>query len=217
LESGLSFDQLGRLSFWEWFPVWAADRTSLEWFCMLSGVFGWILLVLYASSRVRTSFKSHWPLIFFTWLCGMMLLFWFSNAPDIRFGVAILGTGFSYAFASVFIRLDGRFSFYKYPLVLQSFLVGVGFVSIWFYRDQRSLSQQLIFPPNYPEIQVTSFKTQGGHIMYTPSENPVNPFIDADQCWNAPLPCCLNKTPGLEFRGKDIRDGFRFVEPVKSK
>jgi hypothetical protein len=77
MEQGRTYKELSRLSFIEWFPIWATDRKWNEWVLILFAVSGWLLLVRYASSHVRKSFRSHWPLIFFTWLSGMKLLFWF--------------------------------------------------------------------------------------------------------------------------------------------
>jgi hypothetical protein len=48
-----------------------------------------------------------------------------------------------------------------------------------------------------------------GQNAFTPKDIQRNWFIDADQCWDAPLPCSFNAIPDLEFRGSKPGDGFR--------
>jgi hypothetical protein len=205
LRSGLNYETVGGWPFKTWFPVWASERKLADWISMLGGISGWLLLVDYASRHIRKSFRSHWPLIFFTWLCGMMLLFWFSNAPDVRFGIAILGTGCSYALASLLVRLPiPRLS----NRVSGILLVIPATAVLWFYRDKRTLENYVLFPSPYPEVQVQNWGTVD-HPVFTPVQLEHRPGLDADQCWNAPLPCSMEPVPGLEFRGKSLSQGFR--------
>ena len=214
LNAGLDYAEIASGPFQEWFPVWAAERSLHDWVFILGGVMGWIFLFLYAGNKVRRQFSSQWPLIFFTWLSGMMLLFWFLNAPDPRFGVAAIGSGFSYMVASVFIRLQHFF-----PGLLPQFMkpiVGILAASVlYFYRDFRTLREYSVVPASFFKPVVKVYATSDGSAAFTPAEKQPSELLDADMCWDAPLPCSLNEKPGLMRRGMSLKDGFRMSSDVR--
>jgi hypothetical protein len=210
LQAGKTHQFYGTVGFRIWFPLWCAERRLTDWIAMVSGVSGWLLLVRYASTKIRRSFLSHWPIIFYTWLSGMMLLFWFSNAPDVRFGMAILGTGFAYIFACIAFWLEPRLPKILSPSVRFLPVLAISIGCLWFWRDQRSLQQHAVFPPSYQKVEISTYPTVTGQNAFTPKDIQRNWFIDGDQCWDAPLPCSFNAIPDLEFRGSQPGDGFRF-------
>jgi len=212
LSLGMTYDQYGLIPFSEWFPIWAKERRWEDWICMISGVTGWLLLVRYASTNIRKSFRSFWPLIFFTWLAGMMMLFWFSNAPDVRFGMAILGNGFSYTIATLGIWIEPVFKSAPHRLIRNVSVIGVALWAIWLYRDTRSLMNQRIFPPPYQKIEIETFSLNMNKKIYKPKSVQTNWYVDRYQCWDAPLPCSPVILQGVEFRGKTVKDGFRSVK-----
>lgn len=207
LSGGLNYNQIGQWTFFDWFPVWAAERPALEWAILIPAVLGWILLVRFSASFVRVSFKDHWQLAFFTWLSGMMLLFWFSNAPDIRFGMAVLGIGFSFCFASASKLIRAYFINWDSKLYIEFALTLISFFILVFYRDLRPWKHNLISPPPFPECAVSKVQSGAGFVYYFPVPKPENPHTD--QCWDAPLPCAPKLTEGLRFRGPRLQDGFR--------
>jgi hypothetical protein len=206
LASSLDYNQIGKWPFLTWFPIWASERTFTDWAVMILAVLGWLLLVRFASGHVRRSFRSHWPLIFFTWLLGMMLLFWFSNAPDIRFGIAVLGLGFSFTFASVTEGIRNLFSQWNSRLYAEICVVSFSILTLFFFRDKRAWTEQIIYPPSYPNYQIQGMKTEERFQYFIPQTSLENPF--SDQCWDAPLPCAPAPIPGLKPRGKSLGDGF---------
>jgi hypothetical protein len=216
--AGLDYTYYGSIPFSTWFPIWARERSWTDWLTMLSGVGGWLALIQYASGQIRSNFWSKWPLIFYTWLSGMMLLFWFSNAPDVRFGIAILGTGFSYFVAALLFRIRNQVSslpihFSKALLLLAS--LGL----VWLYRDRRSLSAYVFQTSRHHEVKLTQFFDSAGRPFYTPENQQNNILIDGNQCWDSPLPCSEDPIPGLLYRGKTLQEGFRMSEtqlPVQS-
>lgn len=213
LQGGMTYEALGRLSFWEWFPIWAKDRIWEEWVVILLAVSGWLLLVRFVSGHIRRSFKDHWPLIFFTWLSGMMLLFWFSNAPDIRFGMAILGMGFSYSFAAIILRISNQLPWIAgigfQRMVLTSLALGTCFA----YLDIRAIKDQILFPPRYPEANIRSYTNDQGFIFYAPDEN-YHSTNSSGQCWDGPLPCSVKPIPNLKLRTGNLKDGFFFNQSI---
>lgn len=215
LASGITYESIGRMPFREWFPIWAKDRNVEEWVIILLAVSGWLLLVRFVSGHIRRSFKDHWPLIFFTWLSGMMLLFWFSNAPDVRFGMAILGMGFSYSLAAILLNLSSRFEWMThigFQRVALSVLAIGAFIS---FIDVRSFRENAIFPPKYPKTKLLNYLNNQGKIMYAPGED-LQLIDPSGQCWDGPLPCSLKPLPGLQWRGSSLKEGFRFSESANS-
>lgn len=209
LQSGITYEKLGQLTFFEWFPMWAKERKISEWAVILLAVSGWLLLVRFVSTRIRKSFKEHWPLIFFTWLSGMMLLFWFSNAPDVRFGMAILGMGCSYSVAAIILNLSNRIPWIKGIEFQRMILASLAFGAVVSFVDLRSIKQYSLVPPLYSKGLIDSYKNNQGKIMYAPLDDPTS-LIQPGQCWDGPLPCSIKPLPGLEWRGNTLADGFRF-------
>jgi len=207
LSAGISYEQIGSLKFIEWFPLWARDRKWNEWAIILMAVSGWLLLVRFASNHVRNSFRGHWPLIFFTWLSGMMLLFWFSNAPDLRFGMAILGIGFSFTFASITEQIRNRFSGWDSQLYAEVSLLIFSIFALWHFRDSRPLKENIFFPTSYQKPQMASYLLKDGNKVFKPNIGTSH-INFSDQCWDSPLPCSQTEVAKLKYRGEQLKDGF---------
>ena len=214
LASGWTYAGIAGQNLIDWFPVWAGDRTMQDWVFVLGGVAGWIFLFLYAGNKVQKRFSSQWPLIFFTWLSGMMLLFWFTNAPDPRFGMAALGSGFSYFIASIFIRLEKFAPHFLNQLMKPGLLAFAAWI-LFAYRDLRSVKENQVIPASYHKPRLEIFELADGRTGFTPSSKQSKIYLDSDMCWDSPLPCSLNEKPGLKSRGASLGDGFFVVKPLK--
>ena len=207
LNAGKTYEDLGKLKFIDWFPLWVKDRRWNEWVIIAFAISGWLLLVRFASSHVRKSFRGHWPLIFFTWLSGMMLLFWFSNAPDVRFGMAILGIGFSFTFGTITEQIRNRWSDWNSQLYVETCLIVISSFSVWYFLDLRSLKENPLFPPKYLSITTKEYMLEDGSKVYTP-EPGKSLIISKDQCWGSQLPCAPNEVGGLKRRAETLEAGF---------
>jgi hypothetical protein len=214
LSAGFSYAKMAAQKFPEWFPIWARDRSTSDWFFVLGGVAGWVFLFFYAGNKVRKQFSSQWPLIFFTWLSGMMLLFWFTNAPDPRFGIAAIGSGFSYFIASVLIQSE-KLSPKILASIMQPGLILFGIIILFLYRDSRTIRENKVIPASYHRPLLITYQLADGSAGFTPSGFQDRIYLDADMCWDSPLPCTLNEKPGLKRRGKSLRDGFSMMNSVK--
>jgi hypothetical protein len=215
LSNGLTYELIASMKFSEWLPLWAAARNMSEWIFMLGGVFGWLLLVKYAGNKIRKQFSSQWPLFFYTWLSGMMLLFWFSNAPDPRFGIAALGSGFSYFTASILFLIESRFGFLTKNSIMHLILVCLALAGLFLYRDIRSVRTYYVRPASYHQPELEEYKLQDGVSGFTPEIQQTNWHLDGDMCWDSPLPCSPNPVPNLQLRGKTFAEGFRKVSTHK--
>jgi hypothetical protein len=209
LMEGKDYLEIGRLTFFDWLPIWFSDRTFWDW-CLIVIVFsGWLTLIWNTHQFVRKSFSLNWPKILFTWVCSFLLLFWFSNAPDIRFALGVFGFLFSYFFAfwSYSLMEKSRLDFLNYTFYFW-FLVSIFFLVL--FRSKMVLQNQLVFLPKNKQIQFSTYKTKNGQEIHHASNPDKDPFFLNDQCWDAPLPCACKKETRIEFRGSGIQEGFRF-------
>ena len=212
--AGLSYPAIAGQSLAEWLPVWASERSAADWIFIMGGVSGWLFLFWYAGNKVRKNFRGQWPLVFFTWLSGMMMLFWFVNAPDPRFGLATLGSGFSYLIASLMIRAE-----YFLPSVRKITLPALIIFSLsvlYLYRDAQTLKNHVWVPAKYMKPGVESYPVSRGVSAFAPSLKQESPWLDSEMCWDAPLPCSINPVSGLRLRGTGLRQGF-YLEKKNAK
>ena len=216
ISSSLNYYVIANQSLFEWFPVWAKERKVMDWVFILSAVSGWIFLFIYASQKVRKQFSSQWPLIFYTWLCGMMLLYWFVNAPDPRFGIAALGSGFSYLVASLLIRLEKYFESAAEKLIKPALAV-ISLLVLFIYRDEQALRNHVWIPACYMKPSLKSFPISASAFAFAPKEQQPSPWLDENMCWDAPLPCTFKENPLLRLRGKELKDGFYQVRAGKER
>lgn len=214
LADGLSYKAISLQSFAEWVPVWISERSLSDLILILSALAGWLFLFWYAGNKVRQQFFAQWPLIFFTWLSGMMLLFWFINAPDPRFGIAALGSGFSYLIASLMIRLVHFFPSLSGKLV-KPVLISFAALFLYLNRDAQSLRKNVWIPASYMKPWLQVFPVSDKVAAFAPLENQPSPWLDGSMCWDAPLPCTTRENPALRLRGKGLKDGFYLIKEVK--
>ena len=212
--AGLNYGVVAGQTLWDWLPFWASQRTTSECIFISGAVAGWLFLFWYAGNKVRKQFSAQWPLVFFTWLSGMMLLFWFLNAPDPRFGIAVLGSCFSYLVASLLIRLE----YFLKPITdtLMKVVIAVFSVIILYVnRDSQSIHHHLWTPATYMKPRLNSFRLSEKIAVFAPSDEQNSPWLDNSMCWDAPLPCAVRENPLLRLRGKELKDGFYLVSAEK--
>jgi len=138
----------------------------------------------------------------------MMLLFWFSNAPDVRFGMAILGIGFSFTFASITEFIRNKNQNWNSQMYAEVCLLVFSIFAIWHFRDFRALKHNLIFPPKYTTVDLVRYTLGDGNQVFKPKSD-LQSVYQFDQCWGSPLPCSATEVPGLRFRGNVLKEGFR--------
>ncbi len=208
IRMGGDYFQIGKLTFSEWLPLWIRDRSLLDVFLLTSVFLGWLSMVWATHQKVKKSFLQHWPKILFTWLCSFLLLFWFVNAPDIRFAIGVFGFLFACFFGLLFVWIRDKVGFsvvqYAFPaLILFSCLC------IFLFRN-RAVSEHYLLVPGFSQTgQYHSAKEPDGRMIFFTRNPSAMPGEISDQCWDAPLPCAPKLTEGLRFRGPRLQDGFR--------
>jgi hypothetical protein len=205
---GNQYTDIGKLSFDTWFPMWLEDRTIWDMLVLFPVLAGWITLIWSTHKKIRQSFSVHWPKIPFTWMCSFLLVFWFFNAPDIRFAMGIFGFLFACFFAVVFIRIKEKTGF---SLVRYGFHAGLvsSILCIFLFRNRAMPEHYLLQQGNIQNGHFYQRKTGEGRYLYFARNDEYGTEVVSDQCWDAPLPCAPKWEKGLRFRGARLQDGFR--------
>jgi hypothetical protein len=122
--------------------------------------------------------------------------------------MAILGIGFSFTFASATEAVRNRVSQWDSQLYVEVGLIVVSVFSVFYFRDNRSFKNQLVFLAEYPTVKTETYLTKKGWQISAPLQEKDSGTFQ-DQCWNSPIPCSPGWVEGLEFRTGNLKDGFR--------
>ncbi len=164
-----------------WYPQWYQRfRQSLEPRLLFSGTL-FFFAYFYIRSRGRQGKEGVRMDLFLTALAALNLLFWFSTAPDLRFGDgffwAWMGLGASMLFTSGIVRPN------------TAKLLGILFVAQFFTSFRFDLVPGRL-PASWPLGKMVSRPTRVVRI-----ENGQKPPLEVhvpsegEQCGDAPLPC----------------------------
>jgi len=138
------------------------------------------------------------------------LICWFLVAPDPRFVYGPLLIGIFFLISQIHFSWSASgFGFLRAFIILFSMLVlGYTFQKVTVNPDYRNW----IIPKALPEPPVRNIVVDGIelHIPEKILDN-WNP-----RCYDIALPCLYKVDPGLEARGKSLRDGFRISKSKSS-
>jgi len=204
--SGGNISQSGAVSFLTWVPNWWRELTLVQHFILLSvAIIPAMLLILWfvkSKFKIQELNKFSFLVIGFTYLGT---LFWFFNAPDLRFGYGFIMAAFILVYAPIVLILV-HFSKFLQKIVPVFFVIifsiYIGYVlcrSIEF----RTLKDRLLLPADYPQLP-----SQPCQIINT---KVLTPAPEAwSECWYGPFPCTPHCEAGIEMRGKLLQDGYRW-------
>lgn len=131
-------------------------------------------------------------------------LFWFSQAPSIRFGSAFLYLSWLLPLYWWLLPLIKRYRAWLQVLVLAG-LTGFGLERlrdpVYLLRHQpQVLRQRLWLPAPQPRVALRPVPVHGGQV-WVPAQSVL--------CWYESLPCTYLVPKNLAFRGKTLAQGFR--------
>jgi hypothetical protein len=193
---------------WNWVRPWFRELVrEREGFLipLLFVLVGSVTAIIRKMHQVRGS-PPQWLWLLVPSMGG--LIFWFLEAPAIRFGEPVIWTAGATlgAFAAVHL-LDRRGR-------IRMALAGLLLLTAWAAHPR--LFWGSYFRPSVgvrtflrlPEAKVTSHQTVSGLTVYVP--------VETNQCWDAPLPCSpyFYETLHLRKPGK-LERGFASEEPGK--
>jgi hypothetical protein len=186
-----------------WFRELIREREGflIPFFFALAG----IVVVLFRISRERRPTQPHWLWLLLPSLAG--LIFWFVEAPAIRFGEPILWT------AAATLGAFAALALFDQPIKKRFVILTLLLLTAWAAHPR--LLWNSYFRPSIgvrtvlrlPQARVVSHRTSSGLTVYVP--------VETNQCWDAPLPCSpyFNDTLRLRRPG-DMKGGFVSEGPI---
>lgn len=186
-----------------WVGPWvrgnSRNREALEVPCLIAMAGGLACIFALARRKRSGTWQGFWLLVPSLASC----VFWFSQAPDPRFGEAAIWTTAATlgALGVVFFIQDRELKWRRITLL------GLAAITAWslYPRTLWRLSGRPLLEVHgflrLPEVKVIPRQTESGLVVYLPAAG--------DQCWDAPLLCTpyLNKTLRLR-QPWSIRSGF---------
>jgi hypothetical protein len=177
---------------WSWLRPWFRELVReregflIPLFCALAGGAAGILRITQGNRRSL----PQWLWLIAPSLCG--LLFWFLEAPAMRFGEPLMWT------AGATLGTFAALQFMDRPGRIRMALGGLLLLTAWAAHPRLFWSSY--FRPSVgvrtflrlPSTEVRAHKTASGLTVYVP--------VDTNQCWDAPLPCSYYFHDGLRLR-----------------
>lgn len=129
------------------------------------------------------------------------IVFWFVNAPDFRFGSALIYMALIILFIISPLKKKMNHRFFAATLVI---------LSVVFLFRKIHIKDAIKHPLTWASYKVPDVKEVKGQGFSCAI--PKEGF----QCWNHQLPCIpFGNMSYIQQRGEDLEDGFRFVYPSK--
>ena len=181
----------------EWLPAWWNNRSVADKTIIIIYIISLIATIVFFKRLIKAGFIHR--LLLFTLLAGSV--FWFTNAPDPRFGFGfILGL---IAFIIYYLFKNRKLVLSKGVVIALIIICTISTISYTGYRFKNFFAkEQLIFPLGVRSSEYSTFVCDGINI---------NAPLDGE-FGMIPVPCtdldCKSFTP----RGQDVSDGFRARE-----
>ncbi|WP_152267438.1 LIC_10190 family membrane protein [Agriterribacter humi] len=197
----LDIETTASLNGMNWIPLWFKYMTVYDQLIFLPGIAG---IIIYGISIWRNGKKefSHYRIL--TMSLILFLTSWFCIAPDPRFIYGFLIAGIFFLFNSINRLLNAHIinkMIYTVTIIL---MLCIAPYIVYKHVENYSF-KNCVIPASLPQPAVKE-KQIGEIIVRIPEKinGNWNP-----RCYGTPLPCLYSIYPGLEARGKTIREGFR--------
>jgi len=199
----LHWEDLMAMSIVERYKIWFFNHIFEHTLVIVVMILSPISFVLSALLKPKL-YNPH--LVISAWIFYIGTLFWFSNAPDLRFGIA---------FISIIAIIASYFWLHAIPfayslLAKSAFcfcvlaLLWIGLLSKDYRINRLRYSANIsVLPSPYPTASPYQFKI-GNITQYV-----ARPEDSDYSCWDSPLPCSDHFKQHLELRGTSLADGFR--------
>lgn len=175
--------------------LWGAGLAPLGWAAALA-------LSRRARARLLPELRQYGLALLIAW-AG--LLYWFVSAPDMRFGIGFVLSGFLLGWqpwrACLPPRLAGGGKWLAVVILLATLLC-------WglLYRtsDPRNILQRLVLPKDYTSLSTAPCALKNKTILCAEWYG---------ECGYAAFPCIPGANPEVGLRGASFREGFRYFGP----
>ncbi|MGV3642037.1 MAG: LIC_10190 family membrane protein [Adhaeribacter sp.] len=208
---GAPWQQVLALSFGEWFPGWFRGHSWFYQFLLVAAAASPLPMAAYLGVPGRAyptgPQRRQQVLLWGVYYAGF--LFWFTQAPSIRFGSAFLYVS---ALLPVYLWLLPLLKRYSTGLALLMLalvtLQGLQLLRDPVYLLRNSpgvLAQRLWLAEAQPPPALRPVAIPGGRVW----------VAERVQCWYGALPCTWQVPAGLSFRGASLAEGFRIEKKAR--
>jgi hypothetical protein len=188
-----------------WLPAWYARQDPADVQLLWAMGLGSLLLIVFTAGEaiwkktLSLIMRQYW--IFYA-VALVGLLYWFEEAPAIRFAYGFIGVWLCLVFAPLahwIVQHSQRLQkFILYAVIAGLVLYqGVGIFNLIKTPDFR---QYLVLPADYPQVPTLSEQVDR-YTIYAPAHG--------NQCWYAAFPCIPVLGNGFSLRGSTLENGFR--------
>lgn len=214
---GLYDVALQNMPLMQWAPKWFASLSGLNRVFFLGSVAAIFWTLLQVISQCIRKQKGRWEYLLVQFTCVCCFLFWFINAPLIRYGFIFLGLTVVVSLGNAYVwgaeRLESRLTGKRMTSggAYGIFILGL---AVFFVAKAASMGKQMaqdyenaywICQKDYESFPCTTFVVKG-----TAAEIEVFYPTEGDRTGYEPFPATDHKRE-LELRGETIKEGFRAV------
>ncbi len=188
----------------EWLPVWWKQMAIADKF-----IVGLIAIaVIIFLFRLKEIFTNRWVIIFPVLVAVAGLAFWFTQAPDPRFGFGFIIPFIGLAFIPLQkINIANKMPTRKiYNLVIAMFCLSIIIYAVYWITKNDSKNIALL-PKGLKSIPYKTVKIN--EISFNIPENET-------ACSGTPVPCVYDSSQTFILRGKNVTDGFKEKQGKKS-
>lgn len=208
IESALS------MPFTQWVPIWWEAQKLIDRGLLLFTGFASILIILMSIGQTISIKKVPQKVrqLAILYLAGWIgIIYWFTLAPDVRFGFGFIVFMLCLGIAPLAFELFTRLIANPKPVVLGLTLLLIFFqvYKIVQAEDVVPIKPRWLFPVAYPVVDLVE-KPLDRISVYMPAQGY--------QCWYAPLPCTDLNNPEVHLRTQSLQDGFynQLINPVQA-
>lgn len=191
----------------EWIPVWWSTQPFPEQMMIIAlgiGAVIWPLrLLVTRGSMAVIPLPRAFPALLLAGYAGVV--FWFTSAPDIRFGLGSLIPLVLLVLVPLAMAID-RCLPNSIPVAAVLAVLIPTLNHLGSGAEPLSRLDWLVSPAGYYQASVRLNTSLGFPALLTAP--------GTDQCWNASLPCTPRLHPGLILRGCTLTSGFRISSDV---
>ncbi len=202
---GQNADRVLAMPLRSWLKEWFGNLTKNQRVVVLAAVLSPIIFAISGLTWLRRKifFGSYTDL----YIVGYIgVIFWFYEAPDIRFGYGVLASTVLLAGTPLLIWILQKVPRQKYVVfgliaVITLYQAGVFYKSIEF----KTLESRIVLPADYGSLPTVPCSIRGMKLMCAEYYN---------ECDYGPFPCIPpgSASKKVEMRGASLRDGFRYLD-----
>jgi hypothetical protein len=187
-----------------WLKEWFENLTKYQKAVVLGAVFSPILFAVSALTWLRRKiFTGSYIYMYVVGYIG--LIFWFYEAPDIRFGYGVLASTVLLAGTPLLAWILQKVPMQKYVIFGLIALITLYQAAVFFNSiEVKTLESRIVLPTDYAGLPTVPCSIHGMKLMCAEYYN---------ECDYGPFPCIPpgSASKNVEMRGASLRDGFRYL------